>query len=76
MMILQGRGYHIVLGNALVDMYVKCDAVSKVRQVCNGLPSRDVVFWTAVIAGYVQVGHAERTRWNYLYMHLESMYHG
>ena len=32
-----------MLGNALVDMYAKCGAVSKARQVLNGMPSRDVV---------------------------------
>ena len=50
----------IVLGNVVVDMYVKCGTISKVQQVHNGLPSWDVVSWTAVIVGYVQVGHAKQ----------------
>ena len=64
----------IVLGNALVDMYVRYGAVSKVRQVCNPLPSWDVISWTAVLNSFEMWGRPSRC--NYLYMHLESMYHG
>ena len=42
----------IVLGSALVDMYAKCGAVSKARRVLDRLPSRDVVSWNALMAGY------------------------
>ena len=43
-----------VLGNALVYMYAKCGVVSKARQVLDGLPSQNVVSWSALIAGYAQ----------------------
>ena len=50
----------VLLGNALVDMYAKCGAVSKVRQVLDALPSRNVVFASALIPGYIaQEGHAD-----------------
>ena len=62
----------IVLGYALVDMYVKCGAVSKVQQVHNAQPSWDVVSCTAVLNCFEMWGHPSRC--NYLYMHLESMY--
>ena len=48
------------MGNALVDMYGKCGAVSKARQVLEGLPSRNLVFWIALIAGYAQEGQDEQ----------------
>ena len=61
---LQGRGWclqnDIVLGNALVDMYAKCGAVSKVRQVLDGLPSWNVDSWSALTVGYAQEGHAKQ----------------
>lgn len=49
-----------VLGNALVDMYAKCGAVSKAHRVLEGLPTRNVVSWSALIAGYAQQGQGEQ----------------
>ena len=47
------------LGNALVDMYAKCDALVKAQKVFNELPVRDVVSWNTMITGYVQHGYNE-----------------
>ena len=44
----------IVLGNALVDMYVKCAAMAKAQEVLENLPDRNVVTWSTLIAGYAQ----------------------
>ncbi|KAH7278288.1 hypothetical protein KP509_38G034200 [Ceratopteris richardii] len=41
---------------ALVDMYAKCGALTKARQVLNELPLQNVSCWNALIAGYVQNG--------------------
>jgi len=38
--------------NALVDMYAKCGNIEKAREVFNKMHQRDVVSWTAMIAGY------------------------
>ena len=43
----------IAVGNALVDMYGKCGVPRKAHKVLEELPVRDVVSWTAMIAGYV-----------------------
>ena len=45
-----------VLGTALVDMYAKCGSLEKAREVLEELPFRDVVSWSALIAGYAQQG--------------------
>ncbi|KAI5079086.1 hypothetical protein GOP47_0006757 [Adiantum capillus-veneris] len=47
---------HVVLGNALVDMYAKCGALMKAREVLDGLPIRDIITWNALMAGYAQHG--------------------
>jgi pentatricopeptide repeat protein len=44
------------LGNALVDMYVKCGDLGRAREVLRELPRRDVVSWSALIAGYAERG--------------------
>ena len=44
----------IVLGNAIIDMYVKCGMLAKAKEVLYKLPMRDPVPWTALIAGYAQ----------------------
>ena len=47
-----------VVRNGLVDMYSKCGLVAKAREIFEKLPIRDVVSWSALIAGYVQQGQA------------------
>ncbi|CAK9226631.1 unnamed protein product [Sphagnum troendelagicum] len=41
----------LILGNNLISMYVKCGSISRARQVFNTMLERDVVSWTAMIAG-------------------------
>ncbi|KAH7295758.1 hypothetical protein KP509_27G064300 [Ceratopteris richardii] len=50
----------IILGNALVNMYLKCHAYAKAEAVRNKLPAGDVVSWSSLIAGYVQQGKGEK----------------
>eukprot|EP01018_Ginkgo_biloba_P007201 Gb_03579 [translate_table: standard] len=61
----QGEGVHVVIikvgldldvvvGSALVDMYAKCGIIEDARTVFDGMPKRNVVSWTAMIAGYAQ----------------------
>eukprot|EP00250_Pteridium_aquilinum_P002253 c12449_g1_i1 orf=2-1387(-) len=45
-------------GNALLDMYAKLGAMEEARKVFDGLCERDVVSWTTMIVGYVQLGFA------------------
>ena len=45
---------NIVLGNALVDMYVKCGMLAKAQEVLEELSVRDAVTWNTLIAGFVQ----------------------
>ncbi|KAH7299735.1 hypothetical protein KP509_24G026700 [Ceratopteris richardii] len=52
-------GRDMVLGNALVDMYIKCGALAKARRVFEELPAQDVVTWSALIAGYAEQGQDE-----------------
>ena len=44
----------VVIGTALVDMYSKCGALERAREVFEQLQVRNVVSWNALISGYVQ----------------------
>lgn len=46
----------VVVGSALVDMYIKCGSLLKAFEVFDRLPNRNVVSWGAMIAGFVQHG--------------------
>ncbi|KAH7366424.1 hypothetical protein KP509_18G077400 [Ceratopteris richardii] len=52
-------GSDIALGNALVTMYANCGALNKAQQVLNELPNRDVISWSALIAGYAKHGQGQ-----------------
>lgn len=45
---------HLVVANALVDMYAKCGALLEAQEVFDDIQNRDVVSWNALIAGYTQ----------------------
>eukprot|EP00249_Psilotum_nudum_P015889 c25573_g11_i1 orf=2-652(-) len=55
------RGFqsNILLGNALVNMYVKCGSIEHACQVFHELPERNNASWTAIIAGCSQYGYGE-----------------
>ncbi|XP_010940317.1 pentatricopeptide repeat-containing protein At1g50270 [Elaeis guineensis] len=42
------------IGGALVDMYAKCGYCDHARRLFEEMPCRNVVSWSALIAGYVQ----------------------
>eukprot|EP01018_Ginkgo_biloba_P035646 Gb_29801 [translate_table: standard] len=50
---------NVFVGSALVDMYAKCGIIDGAHQVFDKMPERNTVSWTAMIAGYAQVGQSE-----------------
>ncbi|XP_007217925.2 pentatricopeptide repeat-containing protein At4g38010 [Prunus persica] len=47
-------GTNLVVGNAIVDMYVKCESLCDAKKIFDELPERDIVSWTSMISGLVQ----------------------
>ncbi|XP_057873534.2 pentatricopeptide repeat-containing protein At3g12770 [Cryptomeria japonica] len=48
-----------VVVSALIDMYAKCGSIQKARGLFNKMLQRDVVLWTAMIAGYAMHGYGK-----------------
>lgn len=52
-------GMPLPLGNALVDMYVKCGDFAFAQRVFVGMPRRDVISWSALILGHGLNGRSD-----------------
>ncbi|KAK7350899.1 hypothetical protein VNO77_09938 [Canavalia gladiata] len=52
----------LVLGNALVDMYAKCNRVNEARLVFDRMPLRDVVSETSMVSGYARAASVKAAR--------------
>jgi len=54
--IRNGFQSHVIVVNALIDMYVKCGSLEKARELFDHMHHRDVVSWTTMIGGYAMHG--------------------
>eukprot|EP00250_Pteridium_aquilinum_P011819 c20327_g1_i1 orf=679-3360(+) len=71
--ICRGFEYDIILGNTLLDTYVKCCTIMEARAVFDHLPHQDVVSWNTLIAGYAEQGLSEEAHSLYKQMVLEGL---
>eukprot|EP01018_Ginkgo_biloba_P029404 Gb_03474 [translate_table: standard] len=59
--------------NSLIDMYSKCGCVRFARELFDKMSKRNVVSWSAMIAGYAQSGLANEALSLFNQMQLEDM---
>ncbi|MCO5594201.1 hypothetical protein L7F22_048226 [Adiantum nelumboides] len=71
--IQKGLDEDIYIGNTLVDFYVNSGLLIEARVVFDGLSSRDVVSWTALISGYAEQGFGQEALSCFESMLLEGM---
>ncbi|KAJ7513974.1 hypothetical protein O6H91_23G021400 [Diphasiastrum complanatum] len=57
--IKSGYESDVIVGSALVDMYAKCGCIELAHQVFNKVSERNVVLYSAMIAGYAQQGRGK-----------------
>eukprot|EP01018_Ginkgo_biloba_P018714 Gb_21688 [translate_table: standard] len=63
----------VVVGTALIDMYAKCGSIDIARQVFDRMSERNVVSWSAMIAGYGIHGRGEDSLALFSQMQREGM---
>ncbi|KAI4364594.1 hypothetical protein MLD38_020666 [Melastoma candidum] len=54
-----GMDLDVILSTALIDLYSKCDSIKAARLIFDLTPHRNIITWTAFLAGLTQNGHAE-----------------
>ncbi|KAH7439152.1 hypothetical protein KP509_04G047600 [Ceratopteris richardii] len=57
--IRRGLDVDPMIGNIIVDMYAKCGGLAEALMVFDRLTVRNVISWTAMIAGYAEMGECE-----------------
>lgn len=57
--IRSGLHSDVVVGSALVDMYVKCRSIQEAHTVFENLPEQNVVSWNTLIVGYAKYGYVD-----------------
>ncbi|KAK9273057.1 hypothetical protein L1049_017864 [Liquidambar formosana] len=50
-----------VVGNSVIDMYSRCGRISDAAQMFNIMPSRNLISWNVMIAGYTHEGNGEKS---------------
>lgn len=61
------------ISSAVIDMYGKCGEISFARKVFDGMQTRNVVSWTAILAAYFQNGWFEEALKLFSYMEHEGV---
>ncbi len=49
-----------VVGSSLVTMYAKCGSIEDAWSVFNKMPSKNLVSWNAMLAGFAMHGHGNK----------------
>ncbi|XP_010255945.1 PREDICTED: pentatricopeptide repeat-containing protein At1g20230 [Nelumbo nucifera] len=57
--IRRGISSDVYVGSALVDMYAKCGKIGDARKCFDGMPTRNLVCWNAIVRGYAMHGKAK-----------------
>lgn len=50
----------VVVGSALIDMYLKCGKISEAEMVFHSLQKKNLITWNAMISGYAHNGDSSK----------------
>ena len=57
-----GFSMDLFVQSSLLHMYLKCGNIRDAHKLFDGLPQRDLVSWSALIAGYSNFGHVDEAK--------------
>ncbi|XP_024400212.1 pentatricopeptide repeat-containing protein At3g12770 isoform X3 [Physcomitrium patens] len=69
----RGLETDMIVANALITMYCKCNSVQEAREIFDRMSKRDVISWSAMIAGYAQSGYKDKESIDEVFQLLERM---
>ncbi|KAK9070746.1 hypothetical protein SSX86_011148 [Deinandra increscens subsp. villosa] len=52
----KGFSSHLIVGNALIDMYMRCGYTKSAQLFFHGMSIKNIVTWNTMIYGYMEVG--------------------
>ncbi|WCJ29797.1 Tetratricopeptide repeat (TPR)-like superfamily protein [Euphorbia peplus] len=55
-----GFDTEIVVGNSIVDMYLKCGRITEATRMFDFMPVRSKISWNSIISGYVTAGFGKK----------------
>ncbi|KAK6138387.1 hypothetical protein DH2020_027861 [Rehmannia glutinosa] len=58
----QGLKMSVPLGNALLDMYVKCGDLDEAKKLFERMEDKTIVSWTTMVAGFAKFGYLDVAR--------------
>ncbi|KAJ9185839.1 hypothetical protein P3X46_005426 [Hevea brasiliensis] len=64
---------NLILGNALLDMYVKCQELDLAQRTFSALTEKDIVSWNTIIAGCAKAGNLELARTYFYQMPIRDL---
>lgn len=70
----EGFERDLTISNTLIGMYAKFNMLTEAEDMFNMLPERNVVSWTALIAGYSEHGHGEPVLSCFEQMQIEGIF--
>eukprot|EP01018_Ginkgo_biloba_P014909 Gb_35786 [translate_table: standard] len=70
--IRSGFDLNVFVGSALIDFYTKWGSTDDAQKVFENMHDRNVVSWTALIAGYAQNGHDQEALELFFQMRLDG----
>ncbi|KAF5803101.1 putative tetratricopeptide-like helical domain superfamily [Helianthus annuus] len=54
--LVKGFSSHLNFGNALIDMYMRCECTKSAERFFHSMPIKNIVTWNTMIYGYMAVG--------------------